>query len=146
MRLFTLIMCLMLPSWGWAEGLRVSSQYLCIAEKATGFMFRDDEWKSTDFKTDKLKWIVKSYGEVTVGEKGLVNDMNGAVYQFGEDDIADFDCIVFGNSIFRCTQGSLGEFKMFTGQNKYIRTFTGDFEMFVEATIPFIEIGSCSEF
>ena len=146
MRWFALILCLMMPSGGIAEQLQVSSQFLCIAEKATGFMFRDGEWKSTNFETEKMKWIVKSYGKVTVGENGLVNDMNGAVYQFGDDDIADFDCTVSLNSVFRCKQGSLGEFKMVTHRKKYIRTFGGDFEMFVETTTPFIEIGSCSEF
>lgn len=146
MRWIALIFCLLMPNAGISERLQVNSQYLCIAEKATGFMFRDGEWKSTDFNTEKMKWIVKSYGEVTVGENGLVNDMNGSVYQFGDDDIADFDCAVIGNSIFHCTQGSLGEFKMFAPRNKYIRTFTGDFEIFAETTIPFIEIGTCTEF
>ena len=138
MKRLALILCLMWPSWGWAERLQVNSQYLCIAEKATGFMFRDGEWKSTDFKTDKLKWIVRSFGEPTFKQKGSVT-------QFGGDGIAKFICNVRGNWMFFCTEGEIGEFKLNTETNKYIRTHT-DFTLQTMTEKPFIEIGSCSEF
>ena len=146
MRWFALILILIMPSWSWSEQLQVNSQYLCIAEKATGFVYRDDEFKSRNFKTDKLKWIVKSYGEVTRGQDGLVDDLTGEIYQFDADDVPDFVCEAFMNSIFKCTQGSLGEFKMNTVTKKYIRTCTADFDLFFETATPFLEIGNCSKF
>jgi hypothetical protein len=42
-RRFALIMCLMLPSWGWADN------YLCVAERAVGFAVRGGVFQETFF-------------------------------------------------------------------------------------------------
>ena len=52
MRWFALILCLWMPSWGWAEN------YLCIPEKAVGLL-PDDNFQATFFKPT-MKYIVST--------------------------------------------------------------------------------------
>ena len=52
MRRFAFALCVILPSWGWAEN------YLCIADETTGFAKRDGRYQQTDFTLNK--YVVNS--------------------------------------------------------------------------------------
>ena len=59
MKRFVLILCLMLPSWGWADN------YLCIAEQAAGFKTIDGRHQATEFKTEDKYLVSEATGNVT---------------------------------------------------------------------------------
>ena len=52
MRWFAFVLCVILPSWAWADNS------LCIADETTGFAKRDGRYQQTDFTPNK--YVVNS--------------------------------------------------------------------------------------
>ena len=131
MRLIVFILLLIAPSLSWAE------KYLCIAEDASGFIYRDviKKWENTAINPQATKYLV-SFTDRTVSK-------------FGEEDYEHEECYFFfieSKKVFYCNDG-FGEFQMGEKSMKYLRTSPYyDYVMGETSSTPHIEIGTCSKF
>ena len=47
-------LCAFLP---WPAAAEQGPKWLCVADKSSGFVFRDNEWQSSEFETGALRWV-----------------------------------------------------------------------------------------
>ena len=124
----TVISASCLPTFGFAE------QFLCIAEKASGFIHDGKQWKESIFNSDK---------------KYLVDFKKGTVSLFGESEPIHRACEKYrhhGKQMFDCVT-NFGEFRMSSDTMKYMITLPFvDYVIDKTAGTPHIEIGTCTKF
>ena len=122
MKRFVLILCLMLPSWGWADN------YLCIAEQAAGFKTIDGRHQATEFKTE---------------DKYLVSEATGNVTRFGEKAPLFTACKSMTRSI---TCDGSEQFILNKDNIRFMYYATSWGYVYNMTDNPHIEIGTCSKF
>lgn len=114
--------------------LAFAQQFLCISEKASGFKYLGNEWKSVPFKVDN---------------KYLVNLDNNTVSRFGESEPIHRNCSNFrmhGQQLFDCGE-NFGEFTMSKDTLKYLITWPYiDYVIDDTTGTPNIELGTCTKF
>ena len=123
MRMVALIMCLLLPSWGWADN------YLCIADETTGFAKRDGRYQQTDFTPNKY----------------VVNSEAKTVSAFGIEGNYMSGCDVTSETVL-CKE-IYADFLMHRQKMKfmlYVKSYGYVWETIEDS--PHIAIGTCSQF
>ena len=127
MRYFVLIIAACMPTWAF------SSDYICLADKANGFAYKDGTWSHMGLNTD---------------EKYLVSLGKGKVSLFGESDELYWNCLESRfdeKHLFQCS-GGLGEFIMSADTLKYMLTVPWlDYVLEKTKGTPHIELGTCSK-
>lgn len=127
MRQVLLIIAACLPTWTFA------ADYICLAEKANGFKYKEGTWSHMKLATD---------------EKYLVSFKKGKVSRFGESDVLHSNCFessVDGTHTFNCF-GSFGEFIMSADTLKYQLVVPWiDYVIDETSGTPHIELGTCSK-
>ena len=122
-------------------GISFAKQYLCVADKATGFVYnkRAKSWQQANFAVKDTKYILsflkKSAYKYKVTEMG--KDFQMATCKDGFSR--------YGNLI--CGGGSLGmDFRFNRNSGRYIKTYPGGYHTGgdAKADTPSIEIGKCS--
>jgi hypothetical protein len=110
-----------------------AEQFLCTAEKASGFVHEDDQWKAVSFNTDS---------------KYLVDFDRGTVNRFDESVPIHSNCSKgqeYGRQLFDC-RGD-GEFMMSSDTMKYLITVPYlDYVLGEAGGTPHMEIGTCAKF
>jgi hypothetical protein len=128
MRYLIFLLITLLPSLSSAE------QFLCIAEKASGFKHEGGEWIEKPFNTN---------------EKYLVNFEKRTVNRFGESDAIHSNCTQYrdhGKKLFDCSE-DFGFFIMSSETMKYMITLPWiDYVLDETGGTPHIELGTCTKF
>lgn len=111
-----------------------AEQYICMAEQAAGFIYKNDAW------TD---------GKLTSDNKYLVSFEKKSISIFGEAEPIHTNCEIFkvaGKRVLNCYE-DFGEFLMSSDTMKYQRAVPW-FDYVIEETngTPNIEIGTCVKF
>jgi hypothetical protein len=121
-----------------------SREYLCVADRATGFNFSDDQWRPTSFTVDASRYVVRpsslgyAYG---VSEAG--------------DDFERYTCeqpFSDAGNLF-CDGAAYGQFVMNAQNNRFVLSqLTGYWTVFPTSVVQrdddsdslVIEMGTCS--
>ena len=122
MRWFAFVLCVILPSWGWADN------YLCIADETTGFAKRDGRYQQTNFTLNK--YVVNS-------EKKTVNI-------FGVEGVFT-GCVTDHKRVY-CANSNI-DFLMHRKKLKFMvyhKSFSYVWDDIEDS--PHIAIGTCSKF
>ena len=117
-----------------APQMAFAEQFLCIAEKASGFIHVESEWRTQGFAGDK---------------KYLVNFDKRTVSVFGESDPVHSKCVKYreaGKQLFLCSE-DFGTFIMSSDTMKYLLSMPYiDYVLDETGGAPHIEIGTCTKF
>ncbi len=147
MRIFTLVLLSILATAASAE------QYLCVADQATGFTFKNQKWVPTKFDVSENKYIIR---EIENGYKFFNRERPYGVYALG-GKYPRYECIdprEFIRELYYCDDRTLGHFFFSVESGRYLRTYTpgywdpSDFlggrgDSYSDT--PHMEIGRCSE-
>ena len=127
------------------SGTVYAEEYLCIADKATGFAFKNGKWVSGDFNTTDSKHIIRplqdgdfGYGQqdFTYGVFKPGNPHNIQWCRKGDDDEMYLRCKGFGELHYSLKTG------------RYLKTYPFGYVKGDDvggSDTPHIEIGRCTE-
>ncbi len=141
----------------------LDGNYLCIPDKSTGFILKDDVWSQANFNVDNKKYMIKKIDEETKKEyeKDGIPYGEYGVYIFGEKypEFRNCEYTVSDASIvnpkgerqFYCDGIFRGKFILNLNNNRFLTTFPLGYwgEEFIsgdeDTRTPYIEIGLCSK-
>jgi len=124
-----------------------ADQWLCVADKSTGFQFKDGKWGQVRFKIDESKFILRKFRE---DEDGFGKSGPYGVMQLGSDyplykcsELTDWGD---GMRFFYCDSVN-GDFRFSTVSGRFIRSYMGGYWDGKDNNndTPLIEIGRCSK-
>jgi len=126
-----------------------ADNWLCIADKATGFTLKNGSWESTNF-TSGEKYIIKE-----ADDNGKLYDAVYQVHAFGRDTpswlCGDFRSDMYTEKLLVCdglgTPSNTFKYNPRTGNFLATRTsgYVEDFDGVVNDDTPAIVIGKCSK-
>ena len=141
----------------------IDGNYLCIPEKSTGFVLKDDKWSQASFNVENEKYIIKKIEEEAKKEyeKDDIPYGEYGVYRFGEKypeyrncEYTERDSTILtptGERRFYCDGILRGQFILNLKNNRFLNTFPLGYwseELFSgeeDTRTPFIQIGRCSK-
>ena len=141
--------------------IALDGNYLCLPDKATGFIKQDGKWKQANFNIENAKYMIKKIDEETKKEyeKDDIPYGEHGVYVFGEKypefrncEYTERDSVLNQTKErrFYCDGILRGKFMFNLNNNRFITTFPlgywNDNLLGEEDTrTPFIQIGLCSK-
>ena len=147
-RLLTFAAFALLPALAWGEG------YICAADMATGFAYRNGDWRQTEFKPVE-KFVVRRSTQVErpgMSELWGIPDAKWTVVELGKETPAagcsdDFKA----NGDLSCHGALRIEFRMNKNSLRFLYSYLGGYwdstpgnESSESKDTPAIAIGKCS--